>query len=333
MITLRILARSSLVSQNASVALHSGPLKQAALEQGFSAAGVCDADAPVNLGAYLEWVDRGLHAGMGYMASSREARKHPDFLLPGVQSVLAVSLNYYQPAPPGVPRVARYAFGRDYHKVLRAKLRAVARWAEATYRLKARPCVDSAPILERDFAHRAGLGWFGKNTMLIDTRRGSWFFIGLLLLDRRFEPDEPARGGCGTCRKCIDACPTGALVLEPGHPVAVMHSERCISYRTIEHRGELPGDTHGWLFGCDICQEVCPFNEARESSPLRGNVTDVKDFSPKEANVKPNLGEIERMERDDFVRTYAGTAFMRAGVDRLKRNARAILQPSDQQDR
>ena len=318
---------------SAAAAIPSEALKRAALAEGFDSAGVCDAVAPEHLVAYLEWIDRGLHAGMGYMEASRDLRSEPETLLPGAKSVLAVALNYYQEVGTDTPRVARYALGRDYHKVLRGKLKRIAAWAEAEYGVRARPCVDSAPILERDFAHQAGIGWFGKNTMLIDTLRGSWFFIGLLLLDQRFEPDDPAVGGCGTCRKCIDACPTGALVLEPGRPLAVMHSEQCISYRTIEHTGDLPGETHGWLFGCDVCQEVCPFNASRESSPLRGIETSVEDFRPRRQNAQPDLAEIELMDRDSFVETYGGSAFMRAGLGRLKRNARAILQPSEGSNR
>jgi len=316
------------------VRLPSGPLKDAALAEGFDTAGVCDAGPPLHLDAYVDWVDRGLHAGMGYMKASRALRSDPNGLLDGVRSILAVSLNYNQEVDAAPPRVARYALGRDYHKVLRAKLKRIARKAEQLHEgLRARPCVDSAPILERDFAHQAGIGWFGKNTMLIDSKRGSWFFIGLLLLSELFEADEPSKGGCGTCRACIDACPTGALIIEPGRPVAVMHSEQCISYRTIEHRGELPGDTHGWLFGCDICQEVCPFNDPRPTVPMRAVPTAERDFRPREANRSPNLVEISCLDRESFIKTYAGTAFMRAGVDRLKRNADAILQPNVEANR
>lgn len=144
--------------------LPSGPLKEAALAEGFDSAGVCDAGPPQHLDAYIDWVERGLHAGMGYMKSSRALRSDPNGLLDGVQSILAVSLNYNQEVSDAAPRVARYALGRDYHKVLRGKLKGVAAKAEALHQgLRARPCVDSAPILERDFAHLAGIGWFGKN--------------------------------------------------------------------------------------------------------------------------------------------------------------------------
>jgi epoxyqueuosine reductase len=286
------------------------------------------------LDAYIDWLDRGLHAGMAYMKSSRSLRTDPGTLLHDAKSILAVSLNYNQEVDKSVPRVARYALGRDYHKVLRGKLKRVARRAEALHPgLRARPSVDSAPILERDFAYQAGIGWFGKNTMLIDSKRGSWFFIGLLLLSDHFQADDPAQGGCGKCRACIEACPTGALVLEKDRPVAVMHSERCISYRTIEHRGDLPGETHGWLLGCDICQEVCPFNQPRSSAPLRASLSSERDFRPRDANQSPNLAKIALLDREAFVQMYGGTAFMRAGVDRLKRNALAVLQPNGEPER
>ena len=242
------------------MSLASEPLKNQALLQGFDTAGVCDARPAPHLDFYREWLGRGMHGTMDYMSASEPLRSNPECLLPGVQSILAVTLNYNSgESSRSGPRVARYALGRDYHKVLRAKLKKIAAWAEAENPgLQARPCVDSAPIFERDYAWLAGLGWFGKNTMLIDTKRGSWFFIGLLLLSEHFEPDAPAIGSCGTCRTCIDACPTGALVIENGRPIATLDARRCISYQTIEHHGPLTENTHGWLFGCDICQEVCP---------------------------------------------------------------------------
>ena len=276
-----------------------------------------------------------MHGTMDYMSASEPLRSNPEGLLPGVQSILAVTLNYNSgESSRSGPRVARYALGRDYHKVLRAKLKKIAAWAEADNPgLQARPCVDSAPILERDYAWLAGLGWFGKNTMLIDTKRGSWFFIGLLLLSEHFEPDAPEIGSCGTCRTCIDACPTGALVIENGRPIATLDASRCISYQTIEHHGPLTENTHGWLFGCDICQEVCPFNHARANSPLRAVTTKVDDFAPRTPNTSPDLAAISQMDRAAFESTYAGTALMRAGIERMQRNVEALLQPERCSDR
>ncbi|MBA3725777.1 MAG: 4Fe-4S dicluster domain-containing protein, partial [Armatimonadetes bacterium] len=194
--------------------------------------------------------------------------------------------------------------------------------------------VDSAPILERDYANLAGLGWFGKNTCLIDSKRGSWFFIGLLLLDKEFEPDASAVGSCGTCRLCIDACPTGALVLGHGRPVAVLDSSRCISYLTIEHKGlfsqEESDMLHGWLFGCDVCQEVCPFNQPRGNQPMRARPTAEPDFEARPMNETPDLAGLADISAEKFAEAYAGTAFMRAGAARMRRNAQAFVQARNQ---
>ncbi|MCH8273696.1 MAG: tRNA epoxyqueuosine(34) reductase QueG [Armatimonadetes bacterium] len=324
----------------ADVALPSGGLKGQAIEEGFELAGVCPAVEPPHLDAYLAWLALERHGKMTYMSRSRRQRSGPQSLLPGAKSILAVGLNYNQepPNPPNDPnerrgRVSRYAVGRDYHKVMRGKLKRIARWAEREYAgLKSRPCVDSAPILERDFAWLAGLGWYGKNTCLINTKRGSWFFIGLLLLDREFEPDEPAVGDCGTCTKCIDACPTGALVYEEGNRVAVLDSNLCISYLTIEHPGALTAKQqrllNGWVFGCDVCQDVCPFNRPRPHQPLRAAPTREPDFAPRPANVMPRLTWLAGLGDEQFVDAYRGSALMRAGPERMRRNALGLLRQS-----
>jgi len=306
-------------------------IKQVALEVGFDLVGVCPACEPPHYSAYLSWLKGGFHAGMAYMARSKVLRSKPESLLRGAKSILAVGLNYNQEPPKrDHAKVSRYALGRDYHKVIRAKLKRVSRWAEMEYPgLRTRICVDSAPILERDYAWLAGLGWFGKNTCLINTKRGSWFFIGLLLLNKEFEPDTPAEGSCGNCRKCIDACPTGALVFQSGAKVAVLDSKKCISYLTIEHPGEFcQGEEkmlNGWIFGCDICQDVCPFNQPREHQPLRASVTQEPDFLPRREITDFTLEEIARISDEDFFHVFKGTSFMRAGAARMRRNALALI--------
>lgn len=304
------------------------PLKAFAISQGFATAGICDAKPAPHLSSYKKWIAEGKHAGMAYMADSSALRSDPQALLPEAKSILAVSLNYFQAVDPGPPRVARYALGRDYHKVLRKKLKRIAAYVEETWPgTRTRPCVDSAPILERDYGFSAGLGWYGKNTCLIDSKRGSWFFIGLLLLSERFQTDPPAVGGCGNCTNCIDSCPTGALSVEPGQPVGVLDSAKCISYLTIEHKGPLGNaDLQGWVFGCDICQEVCPFNQQRESQPLRARETSEPDFDARDANLRPSLVKLAAIDREEFARRYAGTALMRAGASRMRRNAQALLE-------
>ncbi|MBI3721307.1 MAG: tRNA epoxyqueuosine(34) reductase QueG, partial [Fimbriimonas ginsengisoli] len=228
---------------------------------------------------------------------------------------------------PGLPRIAEYALGRDYHKVLRSTLRKLARWMQERWpEAECRACVDSAPILERELAHLAGLGWFGKNTCLIDSRRGSKFFLGVLLTSIALPPDRPAIGSCGTCSKCIDACPTGAIVHADGF--WQLDARRCISYLTIEHRGAIdPALREGigdWTFGCDVCQDVCPFNHPRPSQPSRATETTEPDFS--QDRNWPALKELCNLPYQKWDELTCGSAVRRAGFDGLRRNAAINLQ-------
>lgn len=264
---------------------------------------------------------------MAYLDRHRALKDSPQNLLPGVRSILAVALNYNQPAEqrPGHPRVARYALGRDYHKIIRPKLRRVGEWAVRELGGNYRVCVDSAPILERDYAQLAGLGWYGKNTCLIDSRRGSWFLIGLLLLTERFRPDAPAVGGCGSCRLCIDACPTGAIV--PAEEGWRVDARRCVSYLTIEHRGPIdPGiqaRIGDWTFGCDVCQEVCPFNQPRPQQPFRAPATETADLLRR--TELPPLDRLATLSEDEWDPLTRGSALRRAGFEGLRRNAEINL--------
>lgn len=270
---------------------------------------------------YEEWLARGFHGEMDYLARHAALKRTPEKLLPGCRSIVAFALNYHQPnsPEPGMPRIAQYALGRDYHKVFRKKLNQWLRRASVQTEAEWRICVDSAPIFERDYAHLAGLGWFGKNTCLIDSKRGSWFLIGLVLTTAELAPDTPSAGGCGSCRACIDACPTGAIVFVDGR--WQVDARACISYRTIEYRGDDVGDTHGWTFGCDVCQEVCPFNHARASQPMRARVTEVSEFL--ERRRWPSLSELAVIPPDAWDALTAGSPVRRAGLEGLRRNARA----------
>lgn len=293
-------------------------------ELGLQSIGFCSASPSLSMDVYETWIKAGMHATMGYLAQSVETRRNCDAVLPCAKSVIAVAQNYYQRQIQmhGQPRIARYALGRDYHKVLRAKLRRLARCLEhMNPSAKTRVCVDSAPILEREFAHRAGLGWFGKNTCLIDSKRGSWFFIGLILTNIELQPSNPSSGGCGLCRKCIDACPTGAIVNHEGR--WQVDSRHCISYQTIENRGDLTEDLHGWTFGCDICQEVCPFNHPRANQPLRAQETIEPDFL--RHSLMPSLEELSRWTREEWDASTRGSAIRRTGYEGLLRNARSNL--------
>lgn len=293
-------------------------VKSAARSLGFDLVGVAPAEKPAGYAHYRDWLAAGFHGDMAYMENHAALRSHPDTLLPGVRSIIAVGLNYYQPASwqPGNTKIARYAWGRDYHRVIRQKLRRLAAdMGVGQFRV----CVDSAPLLERENAHRAGLGWFGKNTMLINSQRGSWFLLGFLLTSIELEPDAPALGGCGTCRKCIEACPTGAIVRVDDR--WQVDARRCISYLTIEnpeHSDERIGD---WTFGCDVCQEVCPFNEPRNSQPLRAQVTTEADFLRKTPLVDVPLSSIRTLSEAEWDAISAGSPIRRAGYSGLLRSA------------
>ncbi|CAN5590599.1 tRNA epoxyqueuosine(34) reductase QueG [soil metagenome] len=297
-------------------------LEKEATRLGFDTCGVASAVPAPHVDFFDQWIENGHGADMDWLSQSRPLRADPSSLLAGARSVIAVALNYNQPNPAveGQPHIARYALGRDYHKVLKGKLRRLGSWLDREFPGEAwRACVDSAPIFERDYAHLAGLGWFGKNTMLIDSRRGSWFFIGLLLTTVEFEPSAPSLGGCGSCRVCIEACPTGAIVFADGR--WQVDSRRCISYLTIEHEGPFSAgiDLAGWTFGCDVCQEVCPFNQPRESQPLRARVTLESDFLRRRE--WPPLVELASLSGSDWDGLTRGSPVRRAGLDGLQRNA------------
>lgn len=301
-------------------------LKAEALRLGFNSVGVCDAIASEHFEVYERWISRGYHGTMRYLQDQLETRRDPRSLLASAKSVVGVTLDYYQAPLASEPKIARYALGRDYHKVMRAKLRKLAAWISATYPdAECRACVDSAPILEREFASLAGLGWFGKNTMLIDSKRGSWFFVGLLLTSVEFRADEPAIGGCGTCMACVESCPTGAIAEVDGR--WQVDSRSCLSYLTIEHRGSIDADLHGWTFGCDVCQEVCPFNAIRTSQPLRARMATEPDFLRQRA--WPQLEALAEIDYDQWDALTRGSAVRRAGFEGIRRNARLNLTAHD----
>ncbi len=299
----------------------SARLKELALAHGFETVGVTPA-LPIEqaISAYRTWLKADYHGEMEYLARHELAKSDPKNLLPSAKAVIALTANYNQ-EPSNDPKVARYALGRDYHKVLMRAAQRLMKEAMADHEgAEWRVCVDSIPIFERAYANLAGLGWFGKNTMLIDSKRGSWFFIVLVLTSVEFAPDAPALGGCGNCRACIDACPTGAIVQLDGR--WQVDSRRCISYQTIEKKGDMEVDTAGWLFGCDVCQEVCPFNQPRESQPDRAKQTTWKDFGRR---AFPELNRIPVLTHEEWDRLTQGSAIRRSGYEGLKRNARASL--------
>lgn len=317
------------MADNSSHRESTAKLKAYASELGFELAGVCNAQSPPHLEQYKEWVAKGSHASMTYLEDHIPLKEHPAHLLPSVRSVLVVGLNYNQVNPyrSGYPRIARYALGRDYHKVIRGKLRKLQLWLEEQYpNSEHRACVDSAPIMERDFAQLAGLGWFGKNTMIINSKRGSWFLFGSLLSSVQFEADTVSTGGCGTCRACIDACPTGAIIHR--NERWQVDASSCISYLTIESKGKIDEDLSQkighWTFGCDICQEVCPFNQTRDSQPERAKTTEVPDFLKRRD--WPSLQELSVIQEDEWDRLTQGSPVRRAGLSGIRRNARINIE-------
>ena len=313
-------------------------LREHALASGFSLAGIAPVDASEHMPAYREWIDEGRHGEMAYLsrADAVSRRADLDSTLSDVRSVLVVAHEYYVEDPPGVPEdasravIARYARGEDYHHVVKDKLVSIARWLDAKIdsNLHARAYVDTGPILERDLAQRAGLGWFGKNTMLINPQRGSYFFLGLLLLDIELPSDEPfAQDRCGTCQACLDACPTGALLGRDDSGAPIIDARRCISYLTIELRGPIPAELRPLMgnrvYGCDICQEVCPFT-SKFSVP-----TSEPAYAPTSDLDGPPLIELaERLlslSGKGFLREFADSPVTRAGRKGLLRNVCVAL--------
>jgi epoxyqueuosine reductase len=291
---------------------------------GFDLVGIA-ALGPVETARHFEgWLDRGFAGEMEYLPRWREKRADTRLPFPGVSSAVVVAMDYGGAEPSGP--VARYARGDDYHDVMRDRLRELHRWIEARLGrpVRGRAYVDTGPLLERDLARRAGLGWFGKNTNLIHPRLGSYLFLGALLLDLELEPDPPFEADrCGTCTRCLDACPTGALV-EP----RVLDATRCISYLTIELRGAIPEELRepmgGLIYGCDICQEVCPWN-VRFARAL----PDDSPFRPREAlagkDARRLAREILAMTPEEFSVAFKGSPMKRAKLRGLKRNAAVVL--------
>lgn len=294
---------------------------------GFDLVGVTHPALSDHTAFYADWLAQGYHAEMGYMArpDAVEKRADPCRIMPQARSIIVVGMNYYAGDPlltEGLRgRVARYAWGTDYHTVMVKKLRQLADWiAEQIGQPVARRAhVDTGPLLERELAQRAGLGWIGKNTNLIHPELGSYFFLGELLLDLELEPDMPfAADRCGNCTACLDACPTGALTAS-----RTLDARRCISYLTIEHRGSIPAEIRPLLgdrvFGCDTCQEVCPWNRSFARS------TGEPAFAPRPGQVAPDLIELLKLDDDGFRARFRDTPLWRAGRAGLARNAAVVL--------
>lgn len=292
-------------------------VKELAGGLGFDCCGISKAESLTEEAVRLrEWLSAGNQGEMAYMNNHFEKRIDPRELLPGSKSIVSLLHNYYsavEPDDPRAPQVAKYAYGKDYHRVIRKKLKALlAELRSEIGEVNGRGFVDSAPVAERSWAARAGLGWIGKNGMLINRESGSYFFIAELLLDIELKYDSPVPDLCADCRICIDACPTGAIV-EP----QVVDARRCISYLTIEYKGEIPAPLARKMgrqvFGCDICQDVCPFNiKTRQHREPRFDMTVELKKLRKE--------EWRAMDEAMFERVFSGSAVKRAGFAGMRRN-------------
>jgi epoxyqueuosine reductase len=300
-------------------------VKSVAMCLGFDRVGIARAAPIRRWSSVRDWLDRGFAGSMAYLHRNVHTRRDPAQMLEDAKSIIVVALNYYQrPAPPpsdAVPRgrIARYAWGRDYHDVVRGKLRQLVNELRRELRepFDSRICVDTAPIVEREIAAAAGIGWVGKNTLVLHQDLGSYFFLGEVITTLELVCDQPTADHCGSCTRCLDACPTHAFP-QPH----VMDASRCISYLTIEHRGEIPSEMHAsvgnWIYGCDVCQEVCPFNR-------RPPQTTETAFSAREPAPSVPLHEIERWTAEDYTKALAGSAMKRANLEMLKRNAAIAL--------
>lgn len=299
-------------------------IKAKAHELGFLACGVARAGFLEEEAPRLEqWLGQGKQGTMAYMERHFDLRLDPTKLVPGARSVISLAYNYHtepRQQDPEAPKLSTYAYGRDYHKVLRKRLKPLMAFiGEQFGEVALRAFVDSAPVLEKAWAEKAGIGWRGKHTNVIRQGSGSWFFLCELITDLELEPDPPATDHCGTCRRCIDACPTDAIT-----PYGVDGS-RCISYLTIELKEAIPeefaGKMEGWAFGCDICQEVCPWN--RFATPH-----DEPEFEPRPGLMDLSADEWHGMTEVVFDRLFEGSAVKRAKYGGLMRNLR-ILRKQD----
>ena len=306
--------------------MSSDDIKSRALEIGFDLVGIAEAQPAPEATFYTEWLENGFAGNMGYLKGRRgDMRADPRSLLSSAKSIISVGLIYNTDYPystdvkfGGRGWVSRYAWGEDYHHVLERRLQTLV---DALHKdlgvFEAKICVDTAPLLERAYAYRAGLGWVGHNTCLINQQLGSWIFLGELLTSLDLQPDQPAPFRCGSCTRCIDACPTDALVPNEQRdgPAYTLNSNQCIAYWNIELRGSLPEDARsamgGQLFGCDICQDVCPWNS-------RAAVTEADEFQPQ--NALPELEEVAALSPDEFDRRFADTPINRSRYRGFLRN-------------
>lgn len=309
-------------------------IKQKALALGFHKVGIAAVEEELGNGdaanreahtatALNHWLAQGFHADMDWMTNPK--RQNIRAVMPTVKSVICVALNYYTPQnrPDGseYAKISRYGWGRDYHRILHKRLKAFALWLEAQAEgIEARYYADTGPIQDKVWAERSGIGWIAKNSNIITREFGSWVFLGEVLTNLALQPDRPHTQHCGTCTRCLEACPTQAIT----RPF-VVDANRCIAYHTIENRADiLPAEIaphlNGWIAGCDICQDVCPWNQRFAQA------TDVVEFQPYPANIAPTLTEIAELTDEEWDKRFPASALRRIKPNMLRRNARANLE-------
>jgi epoxyqueuosine reductase len=303
----------------------SSQVKQKALELGFHKVGIAAVDEATGseVQRLQAWLARGFQANMAWMDNPK--RQDISLVMPEVRSLICVAINYYtphqRPEDRQYAKISRYGWGRDYHKVMHKKLKALTLWLlELGEEIQARYYADTGPVQEKVWAQRAGIGWVAKNGNVITREYGSWVFLGEVLTNVELTPSRPHTEHCGSCSRCIEACPTGAIT-QP----FVVDANRCIAYHTIENRDEkLPEQIapylQGWVAGCDICQDVCPWNQRFAVS------TDVVEFQPYPENVAPTLTELAEISDLEWERQFRASALRRIKPKMLRRNARANLE-------
>ncbi len=304
---------------NQQSAIKEQQIKSLALEAGFDACGVSSACFLAEEDSHIKhWLKEGMNGEMGYMERNLEKRLDPRILVPDAKSVISVLINYYSGNPDISilpPKISRYALSYDYHDVVRDKLFLLLNLIQKEFgQVNGRVFVDSAPVLEKAWAVRSGLGWIGKNSLLINSKLGSYIFIGELIIDLEIEPSiSEIRNYCGTCTRCIDACPTGAIVSP-----SVIDSRKCISYLTIEKKSALADSEikmlNGWCFGCDICQEVCPWNS-------KITISKCEELMPKQEILSISLEEMKTISNEKFNTIFKNTPLLRAGWERVVMNS------------
>jgi len=298
-------------------------IKIKAEELGFSKVGIaCAEPLTIERKHLLEWLNLGYNASMEWMARDIEKRIDPHKVVPNAKSVICVALNYYssfQPSSePTIGKISRYACGSDYHIVMMKRMERLFSFINSVIpNINGKIYVDTGSVMEKAWAVRAGIGWMGKHSNIITREYGSWVFLGEIIIDVELDYDKPVLDRCGTCTACIDACPTQALV-QP----YVLDADKCISYLTIEHRGDLPNELtpkfQNWIYGCDICQEVCPWNRFQRE-------TNEPEFQPREENTALQLSELANITQEEFSRRFRNSAVKRTKRIGLARNANSQL--------